>query len=614
MNGYAGKLLIVNLSDGTIREEPLNAEWARQFIGAGGLAARYLYEMVDADTDPLGPENPLIWMTGLLTGTRLPSGSRSAFCARSPLTGLWGEANIGGFAGVALRQAGYDGVIILGQSPTPVYLYITDQGAEIRDATPYWGLDTYETQARLSEALGGRPVRVACIGPAGENLVRYAAIFNADARAAGRTGMGAVMGSKRLKAIAVRGRGQVPLSERERFNQAARQALQAIQEDFAISVLKELGTAGGLEFFHMLGAVPARYWTLGDYEGALNLSGAAIAETIQMGTTGCWGCWVQCGREVQVTDGPFPVPRTDGPEYETVVSLGANLLIDDLKAVAYFDLLCDALGMDTISTGGAIGFAFYLYNEGIIGPDETDGLELTWGNVEAVAPLIRKIAAQEGFGTVLAQGSRAMEAHYNVPGLAVQVHGLEPGMYDPRAMSGMALVFLTSPRGACHNKSDYYMVESGHSFPEVGVWNTNDQRREVGKPLSVARHQDWRSFVDSAGACQFVNAPIPRMVEMVQAATGWEVTARDLARAGERIFTLKWLINHKLGWRREQQVFPRLWEQALDEGPTEGFVPAWEAMLRAYYEHREWDWETGRPRPEKLKALGLDAFIPDLWK
>jgi aldehyde:ferredoxin oxidoreductase len=614
MNGYLGRLLIVDLTSSEMHDEPLNMAYARQFVGNSGLAARYLYDMVGASTDPLGPDNPLIMMTGPLTGTRTPSGSRHAFVARSPLTGIMGEANAGGFTGHELRRAGYDGLIITGRSPTPVYLWIKEgEKPELRDASRLWGLDTYTTQARIAEELGEARARVACIGPAGENRVRYAAILNADARAAGRTGMGAVMGSKGLKAIAIRGKAPIPISDKERFNQAARRALIRTQQDFAVQVLRETGTSGGMDYFDMLGDVPARYWTQGVFEGVANLNGGLMAETIATGHTGCWGCAVQCGFEVEVPDGPYPVPKTDGPEHETLCSLGSQLLIGDLGAVSYFDLLCDSLGMDTLSTGGAIGFAFWLFNNGHITSEEADGLSLAWGDPAPVAQLIRKIAARDGFGDVLADGTLSMEKRYDLPGMAVQVNGLEAGMHDPRALSGMALVYLTSPRGACHNKSDFYFVEVGHSFPEFDI-ASDDRHQEGGKAPVVARHQDYRTLVDCSGCCQFVNVPLSELSELFSAAWGEAVSLQDLYTAGERIFNLKRALNLKLGLNpRQREVFPKLWTQPLSEGGTEGFVPDWEGMLREYYDYRRWDWDSGRPFPEKLLTLGLEDIAKDLW-
>jgi len=608
MNGYTGTVMRVDLSRCTVSKEPLNQAWARDFIGASGLAARYLYHMVAAGTDPLGPENPLIWMTGLLTGTRTPSASRSALCARSPLTGIWGEANVGGFAGTALRNAGYDGIIITGQAEAPVYLYIDGEVAELRDARPFWGLDTFQTQQQIAEAVGDRQTRVLCIGPAGENLVRYAAILTGEGRAAGRTGMGAVMGGKRLKAIAIRGKtSQTAMHDRERFNQAARRALAHVRDDMAVELLKLMGSSAGTEYFNMLGAAPARYWTSGHFEEMENLNGAVLLETLRVGSGGCWGCWVHCGPKIEIPDGPFKLPSVPGPEYETMLSLGSQLLVGDLKPVSYFGHQCDALGMDTISTGAAIGFANYLYDQGIIGPQETGGLTPGWGDEAYIAQLIPMIAHREGFGDLLAKGVRSLERHFDTPGLAVQVNGLSPGMHDPRGISGMAAVYLTSPRGACHNKSDFYMIAAGHAYPEIKV-ELADPQANHGVAAEFVRHQDWRSFVDSSGSCQFVNSPIDDLIEMVSAATGRAETLESLSRAGERILTLKRLINLKLGLTRADEVMPKLLTEPLKEGGSEGFVPDAELMLKEYYLERDWDINTGRPSSAKLAILGLDDF------
>jgi aldehyde:ferredoxin oxidoreductase len=544
-------------------------------------------------------------MTGVLTGTRTPSASRSAICARSPQTGIWGEANVGGYVGAALRRAGYDGVILTGHSEKPVYLFIDGDRVELRDAQPFWGRDTYQTQEQIRQDVGSRGTHVLCIGPAGENLVRYAAIMTGDARAAGRTGMGAVMGSKGLKAIAVTGKNhQAQMADRSRFNEAAKRALAHVRDDMAAELLKLMGSASGTAYFDMLGAAPAKYWTLGRFEGTENLNGADLLEKLRVGSGGCWGCWVQCGPEIEIPSGRYELPPVAGPEYETMLSLGSQLLIGDLKPVSFVGYQCDAFGLDTISAGAAISFATLLFERGVIGMEQTQGLALGWGDDETVAQLIPMIARREGFGDVLAHGTIEMEKLYDVPGLAVQVNGLDPGMHDPRGISGMALVYLTSPRGACHNKSDFYMVAAGHSFPEIGV-ETTDPKASEGIARQVVRHQNWRSFVDSSGSCQFVNAPIEELVEMMAAATGRPQSVEGLTRAGERIFTLKRLINLNLGLRRSNEIMPKLWKKPLADGGTEGFVPDVELMLSEYYQERDWDIKTGRPLERRLAELGM---------
>ena len=612
MNGYLEKILHVNLSTGKLRDEALNQDWAEQFIGNSGLGARYLFDMVDAATDPLGPDNPLIMMTGPLTGTRTPSASRHAFISKSPLTGLFGESSAGGYTGHELKRAGYDGIIITGQSPTPVYLLIREGlPPKLRPAEHLWGLDTYQTQNEIIAESGDSRTRVACIGPAGENLVRFASIMNADARAAGRAGMGAVMGSKKLKAIAIRGKGLIPVSDKEAVNLAFRKAMAHIKADFAADLLKDLGTASGLEYFQMVGSLPAKYWTEGDYEGALNLSGAAMSMSIRTGSTGCWGCTVQCGSEVTIEgeDDPYALGTTDGPEYEAVASLGSNLLIEDLKAVSYFDWICDSAGMDVISAGAVIGFAAWLSEQGYLSSADSKGETVEWGNPAQTIELLKKIAVRDGFGDILADGVRAMEEHFNAPGLAVQVNGMDPGMHDPRAFSGMALVYLTSPRGACHNKSDFYFVETGHTFDQLGI-ASDDHHQEAGKAPLVAKHQDYRSMVDACGCCVFVNVNLQVLPETFQAILGKEISLDELVLGGERIFNLKRLLNLKLGLKpRQDEVMPILLNTPLASGPTDGFVPDWQLMLKEYYAHRDWDWESGRPSAQKLTELGLDELV-----
>jgi len=464
-------------------------------------------------------------------------------------------------------------------------------------------------QKAIAQEVGDPRTRVIGIGPAGENLVRYAAIVTGDGRAAGRTGLGAVMGSKRLKAIAIRGKsGPFEMADDVRFKNAAQRALAHVRQDFFIELLKEMGTSNGTEYLNMLGAVPSQYWTGSQFEGIEKLNGAVMSETIRAGSSGCRGCWVQCGPEVEIADGPFALPRVPGPEYETLGSFGSQLLVDDLAAVSYLGHQCDALGMDTISAGAAIGFAHFLFDQGMIGQEQTSGLELRWGDAETVAQVIGMIAKRQGFGDSLADGTRAMEARYGAPGMAVQINGLEPAMHDPRGISAMALVYLTSPRGACHNKSDFYMIAVGHAYPEIGVELSDPQAIEGVAP-EVVRHQDWRSFIDSSGCCLFVNAPIEDMVEMISAATGRKESIQTLSQAGERIFTLKRLINLRLGLSRAHETIPALLTRPLPDANSRGFVPPAEKMLREYYQIRGWDIVSGRPSAPKLDQLGLSELI-----
>jgi aldehyde:ferredoxin oxidoreductase len=607
VDGYLGRLLLVDLTKGTIGEQELNAEYARRFLGGSGLAARYIFDLTEADTDPLGPDNPLVFMTGPLVGTRAPSCGRYVICARSPQTGLWGESNVGGFVGPHLRFAGYDGVLATGQAEQPVYLLLQDGQSELRDASHLWGLDSYRTQEEIKKELGDESLRVACIGPGGEHLVKFAGVLADQGRAAGRSGMGAVMGSKRLKALVCRGTGSVPLADEEAFNQVARETLDLLRDDVSTQVLHQTGTAGSANVLSMLGNMPNRYFTLGEFQAVDNISGSTMAETIQVGTSGCFGCVVQCGREVEIPEGPYRLKDTDGPEYETVAALGSLLLIDDLKAVSYLNYLCNRFGLDTISMGVTLGLAHHLFDEGILTKEDTGGIDLRWGDPGPVIQMIENTARREGFGNLLAEGSLALARRFGVEELAAQVFGLEMPMHDPRASSGVTLSYLTSPRGACQNKSDAYWLDMGRTLEDLGIGFT-DRFEEEGKASLMVRHQNWRSAGDALISCLLVYPPSESLVKMLTAATGWEFTIPDLLKAGERILNLKRVLNLRWGWDPGRERLPGLFLQPLPDGGTNGYVPDVERLLADYYQARNWDRVTGRPTEEKLRELDLDEL------
>jgi len=612
MNGYMGKLLVVDLTVGTVREEALDDTLARDFVGGAGYAARYLYNELGPHPDPLGPENTLMFMTGPLVGTRAPSCGRYEVCALSPLTGLWGESNSGGFWGAELKFSGYDGIVIRGRAEKPVWLSVIEgQPPALHEATGLWGLDSYETQQRLRDQLGDPKVRVACIGPAGENRVLYAAVMNDHGRAAGRTGMGAVMGSKNLKAIAVRGRQRVPLADPEAFRQAARQALQNVTADLATQVYRQLGTASFVDMSIMWGNLPNKGWTQPLFEEATHLSGPTMAETILVRSVPCYGCVVACGRQVTLKDTPYGVEVVDGPEYETVAMLGSMLLVSDLPGVAYANHLCNRYGLDTISAGSSIALAYLLYDRGFLTAADTGGLPLRWGDIETAQLLLEWIARRQGFGDVLADGVRRIAARYGAEDLAVHVNGLEPAAHDPRALSGMAVVYATSPRGACHMQGDMYAVDMGLTLPEVGIL-PGGRFRTRGKSRVVARLQDWRTLYNSAIMCVFVNPTAPVLAQLLSAATGRSADAVGWQRTGERIFNLKRAFNNRLGVRRGNDRLPTLLLLPMANG-SRGHTPRMEPLLREYYAHRGWDWETGRPSRDTLLSLGLADIAAELW-
>lgn len=613
MSGYMGKLLVVDLTSGELKDEPLDPNMAHDFVGGAGFAARYLYDELGPDTDPLGPENTLMFMTGPLVGTRAPSCGRHEVCAISPLTGIWGESNSGGFWGAELRFSGYDGIVIRGRSEKPVWLSIGDgQPPALHDAAGIWGLDTYETQQRLRDELDDQKVRIACIGPAGENLVLYAAVMNDHGRAAGRTGMGAVMGSKNLKAIAVRGKKRVPLADKEIFRQTAKQAVQIVNDDIQSQVFQQMGTASFVDMSMMWGNMPNKYWSQARFDDATDLSGISMMETILTRPVPCYGCAVACGREVTLKDTPYGVEVVDGPEYETVAMLGSMLLISDLPSVAYAGHLCNVYGLDTISAGSSISLAYLLYERGFINAGDTGGLPLKWGDAETTHTLLEMIARREGFGDTLAEGAKRIAARYGADDLAVHVNGLEPAAHDPRALSGMALVYATSPRGACHVQGDMYTVDMGLTIAEVGIF-PGGRFKTRGKAEIVARVQEWRTLYNSAIMCMFVNPTAPVLTQLLSAATGWSSDIVWWQRTGERIFNVKRAFNNRLGVRRGNDRLPERLLIPMSNG-SRGRTPRMEMLLEEYYAQRDWDWDTGKPSRDKLISLGMPEVAEELWE
>lgn len=594
MNGYIGKILHVDLSNNRLWDEPLNERYARGFVGGSGLAARYLYDMVDETTDPLGPENPLIFMTGPLVGTAMPSAGRCSVCALSPLTSIWGESNTGGFFGPELRFAGYDGIIVTGRAERPVWLSIIEGKAELHDGAQLWGLDSYATQEQVRQALGQPAARVACIGPAGENLVKMAAVMNDHGRAAGRTGMGAVMGSKNLKAVAVYGKAAVPLAEPDGFKEVVREILRGQDEDVAGQALRLAGTAGYVDMALMFGDLPIRYYQQGEWEGGSNLSGVVMADRYLNKGVACYRCPIACGRETRAPS--YGLSKVDGPEYETLGALGTLVMVDDLEAVIYAGHLCNLYGLDTISTGCTIALACELFERGILNQAETGGIEVRYGAAATFHRLIEQIARRDGFGDLLAEGSAALAERYGVPELAVVVNRLEVPMHDPRAFAGMAVTYALSPRGACHMEGDMYGVDTGQGPPvEIGVLPGDRFESTEEKGRIAARQQAWRNLYNALILCQFQNPGVERVLAALNFATGWNLEADDLLTLGKRIVTLKRLLNMRRGLSRANDRLPALLLQPLSDGGCAGVVPDVETLLSGAYAEYGWDPATGMP-------------------
>ncbi len=603
------RILHVDLTTGAHRVSEVPADDARGFLGGAGLAARLLYPFLTSDLEPLDPRAPLLFLTGPLTGTAGPSVGRSVLCARSPATGLWGESNIGGHIGPEIRGAGYDGIWLTGAAAEPVYLWLSGGRVELRPAAGLWGVtDTYETQERIRAETGEKLARIACIGRGGEARIPFANVLCDHGRLAGRTGMGAVMGAKNLKALAVRGRQPVPLARPEAFNTLRRAANLELREDNVGRGLRAMGTAQVLDYFAYLGEMPAHYFTRGELEGAGKLSGATVAETVLSGVSTCHGCVIACGRVVRLRDGV----QRKGPEYETTVGFGPNLGIDDIEAVTLLGERCDRYGLDTISVSNVIGLAFLMYERGVLTAADSGGLELHWGNAQAAERLIEQTVRGEDLGVWIAQGARGLASHFGVAEMAVQVNGLELAYHDPRGASGMALVYATSPRGACHNQSHYYLVDTvGQTMEEIGI-GLFGRQDGAEKAANVALHQDWVSVLNSLVMCLLANVPPRTTLDLTNAATGEDYTLEELRQIGERAWNLKRAINHRLGYQGEQDRLPPALLSPLSDGGSAGYVPPFEAMLSAYYRARGWDEATGRPSRARLATLGLDDVARDL--
>jgi len=612
MHGYLGRLLHVDLTAGTLREAALDPQLARRYLGGSGLAAALLArresaERPVAEMDPLGPENPLVWMTGPLVGTPMPSAGRLSLCALSPLTGIWGEANTGGFLGPELRFAGYDGIVFVGAADRPVWLSIVHGEAELHDASALVGLDSYATQQAVRQELADEKARVGCIGLAGENRVPYAAVMNDHGRAAGRCGLGAVMGSKNLKAVAVRGSGAVPVADAEAMDRVAAAVAEHSREDIACQAIRMAGTAGYLDMAMMYGDLPIRSFQRGEWDGAARLSGVRMSEEFLVRGRACYRCPIACGRETRAPR--FGLDRVDGPEYETLGALGSILEVDDLEAVIHANHLCNAHGLDTISTGVTIGLACELAEKGLL-PEDTEGIDIRYGNAAMLAPLIERIARRQGIGGQLAQGSAALAEAYGVPELAATVHRLEIPMHDPRAFAGMAVTYALSPRGACHMQGDMYSVDTGQvAIEELGITPGDRFDASETKGRIAARKMIWRSVTNALTLCHFQNPGLSLVLDGLRAATGWDIPVEELMTIGRRILTLKRRINGTRDGFVPSPTLPEALTRSLDGGGTLAHVPDVGAMLSGAYDELGWDRSDGMPTPETLSDLGLEEVL-----
>jgi aldehyde:ferredoxin oxidoreductase len=589
MNGWMGKILKIDLSSGSQEIVPVSQETLRRFLGGRGLGVKLYTDLCPVPVDPFAAENALVFMTGPLTGTVMTSG-RYQVVSRSPLTGTICDSSSGGSFGAALKAAGLDGLVIQGCAAKPVYLYVHDGEVEVRDAAAMWGLDTQRTQKAVQEQTTAK-ASVACVGPAGENRVLFAAIMNDRDRAAGRGGMGAVMGGKNLKAVAASGSQVVAIADPEAY-QALNARIDRVVDKNPVTgkSLQVLGTSVLVNIINAHGMFPTENFRRGVFNDAEGTSGEKIAETLLQRQSACYKCPIGCGRTTKTRE-----RSGEGPEYETVWAFGAQLGVSDLSAITEANYACNELGLDTITMGSTIGCAMELCETGAWDAG------LHWGDAGKLRALVEDTAYGRGLGAELGLGSKRLAAKHGRPELAMQVKGMEIPAYDPRGAQGMALSFATSNRGGCHMRG--YMI-----MPEIlGHPVFLDRFSTAGKPEIVALFQDISAVVDSLVLCRFLQFAmgVSTFAEMLRVVTGLDFSDDELIKIGRRIYTLERLYNNRAGFGRADDTLPpRFFREEFQTGSSRHRVVRLEEMLDNYYSVRGWG-EDGAPLPETLAELGL---------
>jgi len=601
MQGYNGKVLRINLSNNSITTEPLNLDQAQKYIGGRGLGTKMYMDEVDASVDALSPENKLLFVAGPLTGTATPTGGRYMVVTKSPLTGTIASSNSGGYWGAELKFAGYDAIILEGKADKPVYISIVDDVVEIKDASQLWGKLVSETTTEL-EKIHGAKAKVATIGPGGENLSKMAAIMNERSRAAGRSGVGAVMGSKNLKAIVVQGSGKVEIADPEKLKEVFKRCLTKIKENGVTGQgLPAYGTAVLVNILNENGALPTNNFQKSVDPNAENISGETMADKYLKKKEGCYRCPIACGRLCEV-DGV----EMAGPEYETLWSFGSDCGIDDLAEVIKANVMCNEMGIDTISVGATIAAAMELYQKGLITKEDlAGGPELAWGNADAVVEWTRKIGLSEGLGAKMTEGSYRLCDMFGAPELSMTVKRQELPAYDPRGIQGQGLSYATSNRGGCHVRG--YMIS-----PEIlGLPQSLDRFATEAKATWTKIFQDFTAGIDSVGLCLFTSFAMGAddYADLYNAVCGTSIDGNGFIQAGERVWNLEKVFNLNAGISSAEDTLPkRLLEEPIPDGPSKGWVSKLDVMLPEYYSERGWD-VNGIPTAAKLAELGIDHKI-----
>lgn len=619
MSGCHGKLLRVDLTRGAISEEAISPDLVKKYLGGAGLATWYLINETPPGADPLGPENRLIFMTGTLTGAMAPSTGRFSVVAKSPLTGIWGQANSGGHWGADFKKSGFDGIIFEGISSRPVYLVVEEGAAQLKDAANLWGKNVPETTALIKGQLGGK-FNVACIGVAGEKKVLYAAVMNDLHRTAGRCGLGAVMGSKNLKAIAVHGSRPVPIAHPDEFKKEARRQFDLLDEAMLKMAMEQYGTNVVLDLVNVRGGLPTHNWQYGAFEQADAIGGQALLEKVLSKKVACFACPIACGRGTEIRSGKYKGYKGEGPEYETVGIFGAMCGVGDMEAITMAGYLCNEYGLDTISTGSTVAFAMECFEKGLLTETDTGGLPLRFGDAEAAIELVRRIARREGIGDLLAEGTRRVAQRLGGEALrfAMQVKGLELPAYDSRAVQMTGLAFATANRGGDHITA-YVQGPTFMDAPYLIIEDSEIKDPFVADPSEVKVVKDLEEALttfDCIGACKFMGLCLsaPEWVGLVNLGTGWDFSVKDYLRAGERVYNLARAFSVREGLTAADDTLPpRLLEEPLPDGPAAGQINELPVLLQAYYSLRGWDAKTGKPNREKLRELELDEVIPLIW-
>ena len=617
--GYSGKLLRVSLSKGEVSTEETQPAMLREFLGGVGYGAKLLYDEIPVGIEPLSSENKLVFTTGPLTGTRAPGSGFAEVCFKSPLTGIWGESKCGGEWGGALRKAGYDFLVIEGKAEEPKYIVIDNDKVEIRPADKLKGRTTSQKNELIKEELGDGKFDIAVIGPAGEELVRFASIM-VGTRAFGRCGAGAVMGSKNLLAIAVRGNGNIPVAEPDRFQKAVKDGNKKVLDATDGEGMAPRGTTGDIPACDELGDIPTKNWRANSWGRGEELYHHFESVNLMRANPCYKGCVLRCGRIARVESGKWKTPEHEGSEYESICAFTFFVLNDDMDAAVHATYLCNEYGLDTISTGAVIAFAMDCYERGILSKEEVDGLDLTWGNAETIVELVWKISGRKGIGRILGEGTRLASQQIGKGSemLAIEVKGLEGPAHDGRSGKALAIMYGVGNRGMCHIhplegmaydslKNDFGLVPYGVPDPK-----TVDRFAEEGKGEIAKTLQDFGMLPDILGICKFYvynGLGLPELAELTSSLTGWDIDGKELLNIGERVFNLQRMFNVREGISRKDDYLPARVHRVPEFGKYSSVVECeikdYKRMLDEYYEARGWNRETGIPTKGKLQQLGL---------